>query len=270
MKDKEYVLGAEQRELERLHFQHKVWTEPLYAMLRRGDVRAGQTVLDLGCGPGFTTYELAQVVGPTGVVFARDQSSAFLAFLRNERERRGLVQIEVSEGPVETLELKHGSIDRVYARWLFCWLVDPRAALRRVAEFVRPGGAILVQDYIDWAAMRIVPREPAFDRAVEACMQSWLAARATIDIAERIPALAAEAGLEVEQFRPLSRSGRVGSLEWRWISTFFETYLPKTVASGLLTQREMQACLEALAPHGAADARWCVTPTMTDIVLRKP
>ena len=45
--------------------------------------------------------ELAHVVGPTGKVIARDQSAAFLKFLAAERTRRGLHQIEPSEGSVE-------------------------------------------------------------------------------------------------------------------------------------------------------------------------
>ena len=126
---KDYILGVERAELERLRFQHTVWTEQMYALLVRAGVRAGQRALDLGCGPGFTTVEIARLIGEGGHVLARDQSAGFLEFLAQERERLGLSWIEPSLGSVETLELEPGSIDVAYARWLFCWLPDPLPAV---------------------------------------------------------------------------------------------------------------------------------------------
>src|SRR5882672_2030657 len=172
MGDKEYVLGTDAAELRRLHFQHKVWSAQSYALCQRAGLRAGDVVLDLGCGPGFTSYELAQMVGASGRVIARDQSAGFIEYVAAERTRRGLPQIEPSLGPVEELAIANASLDAVHARWLFCWLVDPGAVLERVARMVRPGGAVILQEYLDWAAMKLVPRDAAFDRMVAACMQS--------------------------------------------------------------------------------------------------
>ena len=78
----EYILGTDPDELERLRFQHHVWVAPMHELLARAGLGAGQRVLDLGCGPGFTTLELAQFVGPTGRVVASDQSKRFLTTLR--------------------------------------------------------------------------------------------------------------------------------------------------------------------------------------------
>lgn len=270
MSGDDYVLGTDASELQRLHFQHKAWVEQAFSLWQLGGLRAGHVVLDLGCGPGFTSFDLAQVVGPTGRVIARDQSNAFVAFLARERELRGLGQIEPSLGPVETLELAPESVDVVYSRWLFCWLADPEAVLARAARALRSGGVILLQEYLDWAAMKHLPRDAAFDRTVEACMRSWLAARACIDIAEKLPALAERCELTIERVRPIARIGRVGSLEWRWLSGFFHNYLPKLVEGGLLTERELDDGLLAWDERGDTDERLCFAPIMADIVLRKP
>lgn len=270
MGTKDYVLGTQTDELERLEFQHKVWSEQAFALWQRAGLREGQVVLDLGCGPGFTALELASVVGGAGRVIARDQSSAFLAFLAAESERRGLRQIEISAGPAETLELPHGSLDAVYSRWLFCWLANPGLVLQRVAKALRPGGVIVLQEYLDWAAMKHVPRDPTYDKLVAACMRSWIDAKARIDIAEELPALAAQCGLTVEYFKPIARVGSPGSMVWRWLQGFYETYLPKLIERGLLKETELRDGLPLLRPRGAHDDRLWVAPTMADIVLRKP
>ncbi len=265
----EYILGTDAEELERLRFQHQVWVKEAYELFERAGLRAGDRVLDLGCGPGFTTIELAHVVGPRGHVIARDVSARFLATLERESARLGFRHVEPSLGPVEELALADGSLDAAYARWLFCWLADPMPALERVARALRPGGVLVLQEYLDWGAMRLLPSGPAFARAVEACLASWKVGGATIDFAARVPALAPLSGFELEHFRPRARLGRSGSLEWRWIDQFFRVYLPKVVERGLLAPREHEAWLHEWDERTAGSASFVATPTMADVILRK-
>lgn len=239
----EYILGTDEEELARLRFQHKAWVPQGLALFERGGLRAGDAMLDLGCGPGYTSFELADIVGPTGRVLARDISERFIAFLDRECERRGLDQVESSVGPVEELDLPDGSLDAAYARWLFCWLPDPGVVLSRVARALRPGGVLLCQEYLDWGA---------------------------INIGEQFPTLARDAGLEVEHIRPIARLGAAGSLEWRWLGGFFTSYLPRLVQRGLLDANLHAAWREEWSRRAEDPATHCYTPTMVDMVLRKP
>lgn len=265
----EYILGTDAEELERLRFQHQVWVKEAYALFERAGLGAGQRVLDLGCGPGFTTLELAHVVGPGGRVIGRDASARFLATLERERARLGFAHVEPSLGPVEELALADAGLDAAYARWLFCWLADPLPVLERVARALRPGGVLLLQEYLDWGAMRMFPHAPAFARAVEGCLASWTAGGATIDFAARAPELAPRCGFALEHFAPRARLGRTGSLEWRWIGTFFRVYLPKVAERGLLTATEVEAWRREWSEREAAGASFVYTPTMADVILRR-
>ena len=141
----EYILGTDRSELERLGFQHKAWIRQAYRLWEIAGIGTGQSVLDLGSGPGFTSFELAHVVGPKGRVIARDMSAQFIEYLGNEARRLGHAQVEPSLGAVEDLELEAASIDAAYARWLFCWLPDPAAAIGRVAACLKPGGSLVIQ-----------------------------------------------------------------------------------------------------------------------------
>ena len=270
MVESEYILGTEREEIERLRFQHQVWVEAAYALWGRAGFRFGDVLLDLGCGPGFTSFELALVVGPKGTVIARDKSPRFLEFLRVERDRLSRAQIETSLGPVEELDLGREHLDGAYARWLLCWVPDPGAVLERVARSLKRGGRLALQEYLDWGAMKLVPRSESFARAVEACMQSFGAGEATIDIGDHIPSLAERCGLQVEYFQPLARLGRAGSPEWKWLAQFLGSYLPKLVDQGLLERDELDGCLRDLDERTEEGSSYCYTPTMVDVLLRKP
>src|SRR5690349_1662068 len=93
-REPEYILTTEPAEIERLRLQHHAWIERAYAIFRKGGIGEGDVVLDLGCGPGFTSFELARVVGARGRVIARDESARFLEWLAAERDRLGLANVE--------------------------------------------------------------------------------------------------------------------------------------------------------------------------------
>jgi hypothetical protein len=147
---------------------------------------------------------------------------------------------------------------------------DARLALEPVVRLLRPGGALLLQEYFDWGAMKLVPRSAAFDRAVSACGRGWTSRGATIDVGERLPALALELGLRVERFEPIARAGRPGSLVWQWVSAFLHTWLPKLVESGELAPADLDAWRADHARRAADPATWLYAPTMADAILRKP
>jgi hypothetical protein len=118
--------------------------------------------------------------------------------------------------------------------------------------------------------MRLIPGSEIFDRMVDTCMRSWREGGSTIDIGAHIPSLAARCGLQVEAFRPIARIGRTGSLEWRWLAEFFPSYLPKLVEQGCLKVEEFEAYLGDWYRRTEEGTSYCYTPTMVDVILRKP
>ena len=64
-----YILGTDTEELHRLGIQHQIWSSEAQMAWKSAGFTAGQTLLDLGCGPGFCTRELAYITGTSGKVF---------------------------------------------------------------------------------------------------------------------------------------------------------------------------------------------------------
>ena len=77
-----YILGTDKEELIRLELQHKVWSSEAKRGWDLAGFKTGQTILDLGCGPGYCTEELALIVGKTGKVIGVDRSDTFYCILK--------------------------------------------------------------------------------------------------------------------------------------------------------------------------------------------
>ena len=90
-----YTMGTDDAELARLRDQHATWAQQAERLWSRAGIAAGAHVLDLGCGPGFTTRALADVVGGDGRVVGRDISTRFLNHLDDRRARQGLSLIHI-------------------------------------------------------------------------------------------------------------------------------------------------------------------------------
>lgn len=236
----EYVLGSDAEELRRLRFQHELWSEATQRLLDRAGFAAGGTVLDIGCGPGHTTFSLRECVGDRGRVIGIDSSEAMIATLRREAARREASNIEAWHQDIGTLEGIEG-IDGAFARWLFCFLDEPAAVVTRIAAALRPGGRLAVMDYFHYAAMTVEPESGIFDRVVEAIAESLAQTGPGLQVGRQLPGMIGSAGLRVDSLEPICGVGRPGSGIWQWFDQFQASYLPKVVASGFLSRAERSA-----------------------------
>lgn len=156
-------------------------------------LRPGVRVLDVGCGPGTITVDLARRVAP-GAVLGIDVSEAPLAEARELAARDG-VPVEFRVGDVYALDAPDGTYDVVHAHQVLQHLTDPVAALREMARVCRPGGLLAVRD-VDYAATTWWPAEPALTAWLE--VYSAVARRngAEPDAGRRLLSWAHAAGLE--------------------------------------------------------------------------
>src|SRR3972149_5381149 len=96
-KDRDYVLGTHDKEIQRLGLQHRVWRPRALDAWRRAGFTVGQTLLDIGCGPGHASVDLAEIGRPPGGVGAIDRARRFPAPLEPPRLQRGLDNITTLE-----------------------------------------------------------------------------------------------------------------------------------------------------------------------------
>jgi arsenite methyltransferase len=145
-------LEFDRRDVERL--------EQLYTkrdVLRRRELvraalgaRAGDRVLDVGCGPGFYVTEMLEVVGRGGSIVGVDGSADMLAVAA--KRAQGHDNVEFHEADATSLPVPDASFDRAIAVQVLEYVRDIPAALAELRRTLRPGGRVLVWD-VDWATV---------------------------------------------------------------------------------------------------------------------
>lgn len=120
------------------------WPDTRNLMARAG-VGAGMRCVDLGCGGGEVTFELAKLVAPDGVAVGVDMDEVKLTLAREAAVERGVTNVEFRAANVNLWD-EPATYDVVFCRFLLQHLSQPVALLRRMWAAVRPGGVIVVED----------------------------------------------------------------------------------------------------------------------------
>lgn len=101
----------------------------------------GERVLDIGCGFGDTTRQIAALVGPEGSVLGVDISDRFVELCRREARELGLANVAYEVGDVQVAELGR-RFDYAFSRMGTMFFASPVAALRNVRAALEPGGRL--------------------------------------------------------------------------------------------------------------------------------
>ena len=124
-------------------FQSFLWPMALRMAAVTG-VGEGQRVLDVGCGIGDPTLQVAVLVGPHGRVVGTDLSEAMLETARERAAALGLSHVEFRAADVTADVLEPESFDVVLARWSVIYVTDVVGTLERLRYALAPGGRIAV------------------------------------------------------------------------------------------------------------------------------
>jgi ubiquinone/menaquinone biosynthesis C-methylase UbiE len=122
-------------------------------MLERIALVPGETVLEVGCGPGTDMFDMVDLVGPTGRLVGLDASQVMIAEARR-RAKELQLPISFEVGEVQALPFPDGTFDVCRAERLLEHLADAGRALTEMVRVARPGGRIVVFDF-DWDTLII-------------------------------------------------------------------------------------------------------------------
>ncbi len=226
-------------------------------------LQPGQRLLDVGCGPGTITVDLARRVAP-GEVIGIDASEAVLDTARAHAADAG-IEVTFAVGDAYALEFPDASFDVVHAHQVLQHLTDPVAALREMRRVTRPGGVVALRES-DYGAMTWYPSSPGLEEWRHLYHEVTTANRAQADAGRRLLSWTLQAGFTPDQVTPSAGVWCFATPEDRlwWSSLWAERVVESDFARqareyGLADDVALESLRDAWEAWGAEPDGWYAT-----------
>jgi ubiquinone/menaquinone biosynthesis C-methylase UbiE len=263
----QYVIRGGQPGYERLQVLARAWWPLTSVLFDRIGLGPGMRCLDLGCGSGDVTFEMARRVGPDSQVIGIDMDEVKLALAREAAAARGLDNVEFQAMSVYDWT-EPDAYDFVYCRFLLQHLGRPVDVLRAMWAAVRPGGVIVAGD-ADFEGSFCYPPNEAFDFWVESFQRVLERRGGDPQMGRKLHTSFAQAGIpepDLDVGQHVQLRGEAKTMPYLTI----EATADAIVAEGVATAEQVRAALDELAAFAVDPTSICGSPRMVHAWSRRP
>ncbi|MFI6638060.1 class I SAM-dependent methyltransferase [Streptomyces sp. NPDC050504] len=230
-----------------------------------GELTPELHVLDIGCGPGTITADLAALV-PRGRVTGVDMAPGIVDRARALAAERGLDNTGFAVADVHALDYPDDSFDVVHAHQVLQHVGDPVRALREMRRVTRPGGLVAVRDS-DYGAFTWTPASPVLDEWLALYRRVARANGGEPDAGRALKSWALRAGFAEGDITATASAWCFSTPDERaWWSglwaerTTASSYARIAVGGGHATEERLAAVADAFRAWGAQDDAWFMVP----------
>jgi ubiquinone/menaquinone biosynthesis C-methylase UbiE len=189
------------REIYRRYLESKPWVDQLYTSFL--GIKQGQRIVDVGCGTGDFTLNLARLSRGRSKILGVDKSEKSIKTAVAETRKAGLSRmVSYRIGDVHDLPVEDGYSDLTCCRTLLMHLVDPVKAVREMARITRTGGSVAALEGIfgERRASFYDPNDEAYSSLVKQALEAWFNGIRKLEgkefrIGEKLPGIFKKAGL---------------------------------------------------------------------------
>ena len=267
--NEDYFLGVHQKEIARLDRQHTAWQLETQGLIESAKLADCNSILDLGCGPGFTTFELAKNC-PTATITALDKAALYQDYLRFQIQKSKTKNIELLQANILDLPQQKGLYEGAFCRWFLAFLIaDLPAVLEAIYKKIKPGGVFAMMEYLTLDSFTCVPANKSFDAHTKAWNQFYLNNGGDAKIGTYLPSLLEETGFTIESQTCVGGMSPVKHRWWNWWRDAFDNFAPTFVEQGLMTQVDFDALEEYWQKQASTNTGFIYSAVIVQIVARK-
>ncbi len=253
------TLGDTRGELERLERQGIIGEDLEVGWFRRVGIGDGQTLLDLGAGPGVTCLLLARSF-PTARIVGLEPDPA----LRSRAEQRAADagcedRCTFIDGIGERIPLQADTVDASYARFLFQHLPEPLKVVQEMARVTRPGGRVVLVDGDD-GGLVLHPEPDGFSEFRQRVARAQQAQGGDRLVGRKLFQLLQQAGLQDIQVEVVPITPALAPME-RLLDIMFSFKTQTMQRGGALTPADQQV-LEQLEALPQLPGAWLLVPVI--------
>ncbi len=245
MDDTDYALGRTNTEYDRLIEQAELLRPLTERLLRAAGIVAGMHVLDVGCGAGDVSFLVSELVGCEGSVVGVDLDGDAVGLADDRRAALGIANLAFRVADARSVDCGR-LFDAAVGRLVLMYMSEPTAALRLIAETVRPGGIVAFQELVAATSPASTMNQPVLAVCQDLIHATFERSGARLKIGAELYRRMRDAGLEPEP-RPLAEiavcmgQGAVGYRRWALLG---RSMLPKMVEYGIAAEEELRDAFE--------------------------
>ena len=188
-----YTIAGGLEGRDRLRVIGRVCRADTLNLLHSIKLESGARCVDLGCGGGDVSLELAKLVGPSGSVLGLDADQNKLALAAADVDALGFTNVTFQTTDI-TQWSSEAVFNLVYSRFLFSHLSDPMAVLSKFVNAAKPGATVALED-IDFSSYLCYPANDDVEFFTELYRKVVRKTGADPHIGQRLPSLMKQAGL---------------------------------------------------------------------------
>jgi SAM-dependent methyltransferase len=268
-KERDYVLGTHDEELERLGVQHRAWRPIVLDAWRKAGITAGSKVLDVGAGPGYATVDLAEIVGRNGQVVAVERSTNFVNAIKTACRMRSLSNVQAHELDLMNDDLPGGPYDFSWCRWVLCFVTDPEMLIKKIGKSIRRGGRAIFHEYGQYTTWRFFPQRDSLEEFRSHVIATWRESGGEPDTGLPLPSWLTKNGFAVRSVVPKIFCLRPNDYMWQWPAQFIQVHLLRLQELGRIDAAFADKVRADLTAAEKGEASFMLTPLVLEIVAEK-
>jgi SAM-dependent methyltransferase len=223
--------------------------------------------LDVGCGGGDVSLELARLVAPSGRVVAVDLDEVKIDIARGEAAAQQVSNVDFRVANLEEWVLDE-EFDVAHARFVLTHLRNPNEALIKIRAALKPGGVVVVAD-TNFRGLFSQPESPAVHRYVELYTETLKRRNGDADIGLRLPELLSQAGFENIHVSVVQHAGMSGDTKLITPITL-ENIADSVFAAGVASRAEVESLLAELYDFARDPNTMLSGPRIIETWARRP